>query len=144
MISEKKALILVVEDEPVNMALYRHVLEPAGYHVGYVTSVRDARDWLARHRPDLILLDRRLPDGNGLDLARELKADPSTAELPVLLVTASVLPEDRAAAEAAGIDGFVAKPIRVALLLSEIEQRIASVSAGTRGRVGVSRAQDTD
>ncbi len=121
-----RPVILVVEDEPVNSALYKHILEPAGYNVTFTASLLAARNWLAAHLPDLVLLDRRLPDGSGLDLSRDLKAQPRTAEVPVLLVTASVLPEDRAAADAAGIDGFVAKPIRVALLLAEIEQRLAS------------------
>ena len=112
--------ILAIEDEVRNIALLRAILVPAGYDLTVTASLGEARAWLRDRAPGLVLLDRHLPDGDGLDLARELKAAPDTAHVPILLVSASVLPVDRAAAEAAGCDGFVDKPLRVNDLLETV------------------------
>ena len=76
----------------------RYNLVREGYHVLEAATGPDALDVARAERPDLILLDVRLPDGNGLELARELKANPATEGVPVIAVSASVLPADRAAA----------------------------------------------
>jgi CheY-like chemotaxis protein len=117
--------VLVVEDEPRNTALVRAILGPAGYQLVAVDTLAAARSWLADGRPDLLLLDRHLPDGDGLELARELKSRPGTTTLPILLVSASVLPTDREAALEAGCDGFLMKPIRIDGLLAEVERLLA-------------------
>jgi CheY-like chemotaxis protein len=114
-------VILAVEDEPVNVALLRAILSRRPYVLVAAETIAAARAWLADHRPDMILLDRHLPDGDGLDLARQLRATAETRSIPILLVTAGVLPADRAAAEEAGCDGFVAKPISMSGLLGEME-----------------------
>ncbi len=114
--------ILAIEDEVRNIALLRAILEPAGYDLTVAANLAEARAWLRERDPSLVLLDRHLPDGDGLDLARELKAAPSTAEIPILLVSASVLPVDRVAAEEAGCDGFLDKPLRVGAVLETVER----------------------
>jgi CheY-like chemotaxis protein len=114
--------ILAIEDEVRNIALLRAILEPAGYDLTIAANLAEARAWLRERAPSLVLLDRHLPDGDGLDLARELKAAPPTAEVPILLVSASVLPVDRVAAEAAGCDGFLDKPLRVGVVLETVER----------------------
>jgi CheY-like chemotaxis protein len=118
------ALILAVEDEPRNAALLREILRRGGYELHVVENLTLARAWLAERDPDLILLDRHLPDGDGLELVAELRAAPRRRRSSVLLVSASVLPGDRAAAEAAGCDGFVPKPVRIRPLLDEIERQL--------------------
>jgi two-component system, cell cycle response regulator DivK len=124
------SVILAIEDEPRNAALLRAVLKPARFELHLVSTLGDGRAWLADHRPDLILLDRHLPDGDGLSLVRELRSgDGPCRGVPVLLVTASVLPSDREAAELAGCDGFVAKPIRIVAILDEIEQHLAAAAS---------------
>ena len=120
------AHLFAVEDEPRNTALLEAILTPAGYRLTSADRLELARVWLAGHRPDLILLDRRLPDGDGLDLCREIRADDRLRDVPVMLVTASVLPEDRTAAMDAGCDAFMMKPVRVAALLAEVERLLAS------------------
>jgi CheY-like chemotaxis protein len=112
--------ILALEDEARNAALLRAILVPVGYDLTIAGTLEEARAWLDANRPSLVLLDRHLPDGDGLDIARELKGDAVTADVPILLVSASVLPVDRVAAEAAGCDGFLDKPLRVATLLEEV------------------------
>lgn len=116
--------ILAVEDEARNSALLQAILVRVGYDLTIAATLAEARAWLRHNRPGLVLLDRHLPDGDGLEIAREIKADAATADVPVLLVSASVLPVDRVAAEAAGCDGFIDKPLRVATLLEEIERHL--------------------
>lgn len=110
--TDARKLILAVEDEPRNAALLRAVLEPAGHRLVVAESLAAAREWLAAERPDLVLLDVGLPDGSGLDLARELRAASATADVPILVASARVLAADQRAAAEAGASAFLAKPIR--------------------------------
>lgn len=119
------APILAVEDEARNAALLRAILGPAGYDLTIAGSLADARESLGTKTPALVLLDRHLPDGDGLTLARELRASTATAHVPILLVSASVLPVDRVAAEEAGCAGFIDEPVRVDALLADVARHIA-------------------
>ena len=123
-------VVLAVEDEPRNAALLRAVLKPARYELHLVSTLGEGRAWLADRTPDLVLLDRHLPDGDGLSLVRELRSgDEPGRQVPILLVTASVLPADREAAALAGCDGFISKPIRIVGLLEEIERQLTTASS---------------
>ena len=115
-------LILAVEDEPRNAALLEAILTRAGYRLHVAEELGEARTWLADGSPDLVLLDRHLPDGDGLDLIPEIKQSPRLAGVPILLVSASVLPQDVEAALAAGCDGFLPKPVRVKPLVDEVRR----------------------
>ncbi len=124
------APILAVEDEARNAALLRAILGPAGYDLTIAASIAEARAAVGAKKPALVLLDRHLPDGDGLSLARELRASSTTAGVPILLVSASVLPVDRIAAEEAGCAGFIDKPVRVDSLLAEVARHLALVERG--------------
>ena len=113
-------VILAVEDESRNAALLRAVLEPAGYRLAIVGSLAAAHQWLAHSRPDLVLLDVGLPDGNGLDLARWLRAAEGTANVPILVTSARVLTDDQEAARDAGSDDFLPKPLLPQVLLRSV------------------------
>jgi CheY-like chemotaxis protein len=122
--------ILLVEDEELNRTLVKAVLSRANVaavreaEVLDATNLTMARDKLATVDVDLILLDMNLPDGNGLSLARELAAGgitpPGRPKPVVVAVTASVLPQDRAAAIEAGCDGFLDKPYAAADLVATV------------------------
>lgn len=114
--------ILAVEDEPLNRRLLHAVLEPAGYRIVDAPSLAAARERLRDETPDLVLLDLRLPDGSGLDLAREIRATEATRSLPVLAATANVIPDVLTEAREAGCDGFLAKPISPGTLLTELRR----------------------
>lgn len=120
----RRGPVLAVEDAELNAALLRAILEPAGYDLTVAGDLAAARAWLADHDPKLVLLDRHLPDGDGLDVAREIRATPRLADAKILLVSASVLPVDREAAEAAGCDEFLDKPVRVASLLEALDRHL--------------------
>jgi CheY-like chemotaxis protein len=89
--------VLVIEDDPAHQRLLRHVLEPAGYAVTAADSALGAKTLVRRLRPRAILLDLGLPYRSGAALLAELKADPRTAGVPVLVVSAmsEVLPAER-------------------------------------------------
>jgi DNA-binding response OmpR family regulator len=118
------ATILAIEDEPRNAALLRAMLATSGYQLTTVATLAEARELLADGPVGLVLLDRHLPDGDGLDLARELKDSEAHRATPILLVSASVLAVDRTAAAEAGCDGFIDKPIRLDVLLDAVRQRL--------------------
>lgn len=123
--------ILAIEDVPANLALLHAILEPAGFILRDTLNLAQARAAVLDQLPTLILLDVRLPDGNGLDLARELRANSATAHVPILAVSASVLPGERADALEAGCDAFLAKPLRPAELLAMV--RCLLDAAATEG-----------
>jgi len=114
--------ILSVEDEALNRALLREVLARDAVlrlaRLVEAVSLAEARVAIASDRFDLVILDMRLPDGDGLSLARELHA---RQDRPAILVlSANVQDEHRRAATDAGADAFVGKPYRVPGLLDQI------------------------
>lgn len=115
-------LLLAVEDEPRNAALLEAILGRAGYRLHVATGVTEAREFLDDETPDLVLLDRHLPDGDGLDLIPEIRGSARLGTVPILLVSASVLPRDVQLAMEAGADGFLAKPVRVKPLVEEVRR----------------------
>jgi CheY-like chemotaxis protein len=116
------AFLIAVEDEPRNAALLEAILGRAGYRLRIAADLTGARELLAEETPDLILLDRHLPDGDGLDLIPEIRSSPRLGDVPILLVSASVLPRDVRAAMHAGCDSFLPKPVRVQPLLDEVQR----------------------
>jgi two-component system, OmpR family, KDP operon response regulator KdpE len=125
------AVLLLIEDEAPNRALLRAVLgratDPRLRNATLIEApdLATAREVLARQPVTVVLLDVRLPDGNGLALARELRSLPPVERPRVLILSASVLPNERETALSAGADGFLGKPYRppdlVAWLLQLIE-----------------------
>jgi len=115
-------VLLAVEDEPRNAALLEAILGRAGYRLSVAGDLAAARGWLADQTPALVLLDRHLPDGDGLDLIATIRGSERLRDVPILLVSASVLPRDQAAALDAGCDGFLARPVRVKPLIDEVRR----------------------
>ena len=107
------SLILIVEDNEKNLKLVRDVLQVKGYETIEAGTAEDGIV-LARNRtPDLILMDIQLPGMNGIDALKVLRADASTARIPVIAVTASVMQQDRNLITEAGFDGYIGKPINL-------------------------------
>ena len=104
---------LVVDDNAVNIELVRFILESDGWLVDGAEDARDALASIARVAPSLVLLDIQLPGMDGLSLARQLKAHPATASIPLVAFTAYAMSGDEARMLAAGCDGYIAKPIDV-------------------------------
>jgi len=118
---ERAWIVLLVEDNPVNRKLARNVLRSQGFEVWEATTGEEALKLLARQRPDLILMDLQLPGMDGLDVTRRVKAEPETADLPVVALTAHVRQADEQKARQAGCVGYITKPIRLATFPGQVE-----------------------
>jgi two-component system, cell cycle response regulator DivK len=109
--SSSRGRVLIVDDHELNLRLLERLLEREGRAVRAADSLAAAERALAEEHPAMIVLDLNLPDGNGLELTRRLKSEPSTASIPIIACTAAVMPADEDRALKAGCDAFVAKPI---------------------------------
>jgi two-component system cell cycle response regulator DivK len=115
-------LILIVEDNDKNLKLTRDVLQFHGFRTAEATSGEDGVAVALEALPDLILMDITLPGIDGVEATRRLKADPATAAIQIVALTASVMQSDRARFEDAGFAGIIAKPIDVRLFPDQILQ----------------------
>jgi CheY-like chemotaxis protein len=103
--------ILIVDDNPSNLKLFTFLLSLPGYQVTTAASAEQALGVLHELVPDLIIMDLQLPDVDGLTLTRQLKADPRMNGVPIVAVTASAMKGDEEKAWAAGVDGYMSKPV---------------------------------
>jgi two-component system cell cycle response regulator len=103
--------ILVVDDNPSNLKLFTFLLALPGYAVTTAADAQQALAVLEHLVPDLIIMDLQLPDVDGLTLTRRLKADPRMQSVPIVAVTASAMKGDEEKARAAGVDGYMSKPV---------------------------------
>jgi len=119
--------VLVVEDNEKNMKLLRDVLQAKGYSTLEATTAARAVELAAEHGPDLVLMDIRLPDADGVETLGRLRADRRTASIPVLAVTAQAMHGDHERFLAAGFDGYISKPVDVVALLATVAQHCDGV-----------------
>lgn len=117
-------LILMVEDNPLNAKLLRDVLTARGFEVIAAETAEEGLELARARKPALILMDIRLPGMDGITALGHLKAEPETRTIPVIAVTASVMPMEREDLLAAGFDGFQSKPISLKALLDEVSQAL--------------------
>lgn len=113
--------ILVVEDEAATADLVRAALEERGYSVTVAKTVLEARTRIERARPNLLVLDRNLPDKDGLEFCKELRARPETASLPILFLTARKDVSERIVGLKLGGDDYLGKPFDLAELAARVE-----------------------
>lgn len=118
-----EATVLIVDDLPQNLRLLDAVLSPRGYRLLPAASGDEALRILRDKKLDLVLLDIVMPDMDGYEVCRRIRADPSTAYLPVVMITASGNQEKLQAIEA-GADDFVTKPFEKAELLARIHSLV--------------------
>lgn len=116
-----KAQILVVEDQAATADLIMEVLKEAGFEAQTVDSLAKARARIKKTPPELLLLDRNLPDGDGVDLLAEIRADEKLSTLPVILLTAKKDISDKVAGLRVGADDYVAKPFNTEELVARVE-----------------------
>jgi CheY-like chemotaxis protein len=115
-------LVLIVEDNEANQLLARSVLEREGYRVEIAGAAPEALEKMGEQLPNLILMDVQLPGQDGLSLTRALKADPHTADIPVIALTAHAMTGDREQTIAAGCAGYISKPIDTRTLGTQIRE----------------------
>jgi two-component system, cell cycle response regulator DivK len=115
-------LILLVEDNEKNRKLVRDLLTVKGYQLLEAETGEDALRLARERSPALILMDIQLPGIDGIETLRRLRADPATARIPIVAVTASAMTHDRQKILAAGFDGYQAKPISVRPFLEAVRE----------------------
>lgn len=115
--------LLVVDDDPVTLRLVTAFFEP-DHEVEPVPSAEAALEACARQPPDLLLLDIRMPDMDGLELCRRLKADPRTRDLPVLFITSQDTPEEETEALLTGAVDFISKPLHRAVVRARVRTHL--------------------
>lgn len=112
--------VLLIEDEPNIIEAIRFILSRDGWDVETLADGSTAAERVRTARPDVVILDVMLPGRSGFDILDELRADPATAALPVLLLTAKGQTADRARAEAAGASRYMTKPFSNADILASV------------------------
>ena len=115
------ARILVVDDTPKNVTMLADILTFKGYGVVTAYGGKDALAKLESERPDLVLLDVMMPDLNGYEVCRAIRANPATEMLPVIMVTALDPASERVKGIEAGADDFLSKPISQPELLARVK-----------------------
>jgi two-component system cell cycle response regulator DivK len=118
-------LILVVDDNEQNRRLAREVLEFAGFRTLEAAGGVEGLSVAAEHRPDLILMDIRMPDMRGTEALRKLREDERTAAIRVVALTSSTMKGDRERFLADGFDGYLEKPIRVREFPDQVRGHLA-------------------
>ena len=119
--SMDKTTILIVEDEPAIVELVSFTLRAAGWNCFAVNNTADAWDFIARRMPQLILLDWMLPDQSGLRLLARIRADRQFGELPIIMLTAKSMEEDKIAGLEHGADDYITKPFSPRELTARIK-----------------------
>lgn len=122
-------VVLIVEDNDKNLELVRDILQAKGYGTLEAGTTEDGLRIARAQTPDLILMDIQLPGMNGIEGLTALRAEPVTAGIPVVAITASVMLADREQIMRAGFDGFIEKPITVRSLLDVVECALRTRSA---------------
>ncbi len=114
--------VLIVEDNELNLKLFRDLLDAHGYKTVETKDGAEALALARNIRPDLILMDIQLPEISGLDITRQLKADESVRQIPVVAVTAFAMKDDEEMILNAGCEAYMSKPISIPTFLKTVQR----------------------
>ncbi|MFB0519207.1 MAG: response regulator [Acidobacteriota bacterium] len=117
--------ILVVEDNEDNLYLIKYILQKSGYKVIEARSGAEGVELAVQEKPDLVIMDVQLPDINGLEATRKIRASEADGEIPIVALTSYAMVGDRERFLAAGCTGYIEKPINPQTFLVEIEKFLA-------------------
>ena len=118
--------ILIVDDAALMRRVLQHILQKAGYQVISAVNGRECLEKVETEKPDLVIMDRVMPEMDGLEALRTLRANSVTFSLPIIIASAGQEAEDIAEMKAAGADGYVSKPFQPAQLLAAVQQRLTA------------------
>lgn len=120
--------ILLVEDNEMNRDMLMRRLDRCGYEVMVAVNGKEALEKVAAEAPDLILMDLTMPEMDGWEATRRLKANTATKDIPLIILTAHALKTDQDSAFEAGCDDYEIKPIDFQRLFAKIEKQLEKVS----------------
>jgi len=130
-----KRRILCIEDHPEMIDLIRLILERRGYEVEGATGGKEGLEAARRDPPDLVLLDLMIPDVDGWEIFRQLKASDELNKIPVVVVTAKAQGIDRVLGlQIAGVDDYITKPFSPKQLVASVERLLALSSASAQSQ----------
>jgi CheY-like chemotaxis protein len=133
-----RATVLYVEDNPANVLLMRHIMKEMGdIELVVATTPREGVELARGLRPGLILLDINLPDMDGYEVLRTLRADAYTADIPVFAVTSNALPKELERGVAAGFDHYLTKPLNIPQFVAAVEVALTQPPVRRSKRVRV-------
>ncbi|CAN5840484.1 response regulator transcription factor [soil metagenome] len=142
MLVEMERRVVIIEDERDVSRLLEFNLRSAGFEVHSAPTGAEGMALVNQHKPDVVVLDLMLPDTSGYDVCKQLRADPKTAEVGVLMLTAKGEAEDRILGLEVGADDYVVKPfvvrevvLRVTALANRLAERRARPASGDPGAV---------
>lgn len=135
--------VLVADDREDNIELVRDLLTMEGYQVVSATDGQEALDRIYQHLPDLIILDLNMPRLNGYQVCERLKADPKTANIPVLMLTAWAGPDQRVKGLQLGAADYLAKPFDYRELLARVQTRLRTKQEADRLRTAQKTIRET-
>ncbi len=125
--------ILLIEDEPNIAEALRFILSREGFGVDIHADGASALQAVHARQPDMVILDVMLPNRSGYDILRDLRADPATAGLPVLVLTARGQEKEREQARRIGASQFMTKPFSNAEVLASVRALLRAGAAGAQG-----------
>ncbi|MFC1977128.1 response regulator [Chloroflexota bacterium] len=117
--------ILIVENDSKNTTLLRDLLQVSGYSTIEASNGKQGVELARSKKPDLILMDIQMPEMDGLEATRILKADATTGTIPVLALTAYAMKGDEGRILDAGCDGYLAKPFNIQELLKQVAEYLS-------------------
>jgi len=117
-----KKRILIVEDNDLNLKLFRDLLTAHGYDTIETKEGLEAITMTRAEHPDLILMDIQLPEISGLDVTRRLKAEEAIRDIPIIAVTAFAMKDDEEKILAAGCQAYISKPISIVSFLNTVRR----------------------
>ena len=125
-----KRKVLVVDDEPSIAKILRKQLEVAGFDVAVAVDGEDGLAKVRESKPELLLLDVMLPNINGYEVCKTLKADPELKSLPIIILTAKAQRQDQDLAQPQGADAFLTKPFQLSELLAKVKVLLGQAASG--------------
>ena len=125
-----KPLILIIEDEHAQAQILQYNLEAEGYRVKHAPTAEEGLLLIQEYHPDLILLDWMLPDMSGIEVCRQIKVNPDTKTIPVIMLTARGTEDDKIRGLDVGADDYVVKPHSIKELLARIKANLRKAGIG--------------
>ena len=136
--------ILIIDDDLDTLKLVGLILQRQGYQIVAANSGSQGLAKAAAERPNLILLDVMMPDMEGYEVTRRLRADPELARTPIIMFTAKTMVDDKVAGFEAGVDDYMTKPTHPAELVSRVKALLARSASSSQQHVVSSAAAAVD
>ena len=126
-----KPCVLIVDDDPAALRMMEYIFDRADYEVHLATNGPEALSKVNEAKPDLIILDVMMPDVTGLEVCQQLRAEPASAHLPIIMLSAKDQLEDKVNGFEAGADDYVSKPVDPQELLARAKALLHRIGSNS-------------